>query len=93
MMSSEYCINMISWSVPTTVESHLQRRSRKGDGLKRVDTDDTVIGTAIDGGIGCFEDSPPVAIFVVRKMQAKRGGTDRIHGSPIPRDGSELPAI
>ena len=54
---------MISWSVPTRVDSHLQSRSRNGDGWNKAEG--IVGGVRIDereGWIGALEDSPAVHI-------------------------------
>ena len=50
---------MMSWSVPMSVDSHLRRRSKKGDGCNKVEaTDDKgVFAAVIDGGIGALDES------------------------------------
>lgn len=55
---------MMSWSVPTTVDSHLQRRSKKGDGCNKVEASDGEGGFAvvIDGGIGVLDELAVVDI-------------------------------
>ena len=83
-------MSIMSWSVPMTVDSHLQRRSRKGDGCNRVEArDDEGDGTAdIDGGLGVLDKSAVVDI-VDGALQRKNekcsdGGKVLVLGSGLP---------
>jgi hypothetical protein len=64
---------MISWSVPTRVDSHLQSRSRNGDGWNKAEG--MVTGVGIDGREGSMGalDESAVDIVSDRGLDERRG--------------------
>ena len=52
----------MSWSVPMTVDSHLHRRSNKGDGCRKVDASEGkgVFAAVIARGMAAFDESAVV---------------------------------
>jgi hypothetical protein len=69
-----------------TVESHLQRRSRAGDGRNKVELIEGKGGDVvevIDGGMGVLVDSPVVVI-------CEAGGARRGNGERVRTTGSVL---
>jgi hypothetical protein len=53
---------MMSWSVPITVDSHLHRRSKKGDGCRKVDASEGkgVFAAVIARGMAALDESAVV---------------------------------
>ena len=73
----KFCINMISWSVPTRVDSHLQSRSRNGDGLNKAEG--IVAGARMDvreGWIGLWR-TPRLSTLCLDRGQDKRSRRQR----------------